>query len=214
MSILVTGFSPFGEQTINPSGQIAELLNGTSIEGREVFGTVLPVATERVGSLLASAIKSIKPELVIVLGLAPGRTAPALERIAINVRDFPIEDLDGQKPVDRPIVDSGPDAYITGLPIKAILNAWRQSNVPGYISNTAGTYVCNQTFYLARHLTNVRVGLVHVPSTPESAQAAGVLSGQVPTMSLGLLEKAVRLTASTALTFEGDDLPLEAGMLS
>jgi pyroglutamyl-peptidase len=214
MSVLVTGFGPFGKEMVNPSGQIAELLDGTFIGGTQVFGTVLPVATERVGDLLAKAIDRVNPDLTIVLGLAPGRNAPALERVAINIRDFPIEDLDGQKPIDRSVVESGPDAYMTGLPIKAILTAWQEAGVPGYVSNTAGTYVCNQTFYLARHLSSAPVGLVHIPSTPQSALAGGSTSVPVPTMSLGVLEQAVRLTVLTALTYEGDDLPLSAGMLS
>ena len=50
--------------------------------------------------------------------------------------------------------------------------AIREAGLPGTISFTAGTYVCNDLLYLLlRHFagTPVRVGFVHVPLLPEQA---------------------------------------------
>jgi pyroglutamyl-peptidase len=146
--------------------------------------------------------------------VAPGRTAPALERVAVNVRDFPIPDIDGLEPVDEPICDGGPDAYLSTLPIKTILSCWRQAEVPGYVSNTAGTFLCNQIFYLARHLTRhtaTAVGFIHVPAAPARAAASAV---PPPSMALDLVEHAVRLAALVTGTHDGPDLRLGAGAIS
>jgi len=212
-TVLVTGFGAFGEETSNPSGALAARLDGSRAGEAQIAGRVLPVATGRVEAELAAAIASTRPDIVIVTGVAPGRTAPALERVAVNVRDFPLTDIDGACPVDEPVVPAGPDAYLTTLPVKAVLSAWRTAGVPGYVSNTAGTYVCNQVFYLARHLTRAsaaRCGLVHLPTVPERAARGAV---PLPSLPLGMLERAVRLAAAVTAAHAGADLTLAAGAL-
>lgn len=213
-TVLVTGFGPFAEDAANPSGIIAGRLDGTTHDGVRIAGRVLPVATEQVRALLAAAIDELRPDAVVITGVTPGRAAVAAERVAINVRDFPIGDVDGLAPVDEPIAAAGPAAYLSTLPIKAILTAWRAAGIPAFVSNTAGTYVCNQTFYLARHLTaasGARAGLVHIPSATPTAAAMTVPS---PSLPLDVLEYAVRLAAVTAATHAGDDLRLGAGATS
>lgn len=217
MTVLVTGFGAFGTEVVNPSGQVAESLAGTELSGERVEGVVLPVSTGRVATLVVEALERFRPRLVLTLGLAAGRSAPALERVAINVRDFPIPDVDGEQPGGGPVVESGPDAYLTDLPIKAVLSGWKDQQIPGYVSNTAGTYLCNQVFYLASHhgrIHRTRVGLIHLPSTPE-AVADSHRSGErpVPTMDLGLLERAVRLAVEVSLRHEGTDIGVPAGSL-
>lgn len=216
MSVLVTGFGPFADQPVNPSGQLATQLDGGRIAGEQVFGLLLPVATDRVAAELDRALDRLDPRVVLVLGLAPGRPAPALERLAVNVRDFPVPDVDGVCSVDQPVVPGAPAAYLATLPIKAVLAAWRQAGVPGYVSNTAGTYVCNQTYYLARHRTGAtcRVGLVHLPPTPESAAANAACLPATTTLPLPVALQAVTLALQVALRHTGPDLPLAAGALS
>lgn len=212
--VLVTGFGPYGDEADNPSGAIARRIDGTQIGGHDVRGRVLPVDTEAVRDALAEAIDSIRPKVVLVTGVAPGRVAPALERVAINVRDFPIPDIAGRTPVDRPVVAQGPDAYLTTLPVKAVVEAWRAEGIPGYVSNTAGTYLCNQTFYLARHLSedSVRAGMLHIPALPARTVEMG--SPPTPSMSFDVLEQAVRLTVSTSLLHIGPDLRIGGGSIS
>lgn len=221
MSVLVTGFGPFADQLINPSGQLAAMLDGERMGDDEVSTLILPVATARVSQLLTDALAELKPQLVLLLGLAPGRSAPALERVAVNVRDFPLPDVDGACPVDQPVVQDGPDGYLSTLPVKAVFASWQRANLPGYVSNTAGTYVCNQVYYLARHLapTTCRVGLVHLPATPESAAAAGTAAvaagpAAVPTLPLAVSRQAVKVALTVGLTHDGPDLHLAGGALS
>lgn len=199
--VLVTGFGSYADQADNPSGTIAMRLNGWESHGIRIHGVVLPVTSRGVGALLSDAIERLQPDVVVITGVAPGRAEVAVERLAANVRDFPIPDVDGFAPIDQAVVDGGPDAYFSTLPIKAILAAWRRLQIPSYVSNSAGTYVCNQTFYLARHFTENRIavaGLVHIP--PAS-----------PALDLPMLEEAVRVAAIVAATHRGTDVQLGAG---
>ncbi|MHB1475131.1 MAG: pyroglutamyl-peptidase I [Dermatophilaceae bacterium] len=218
MSVLVTGFGAFGNVALNPSERIARDLDGQQIAGTVIRAMVLPVASEQVQSDLAAAIERTRPQLIVVLGVAPGRTAVALERVAVNVKDFPLPDIDGHAPVDEPVLPDGPAAYLTNLPVKAILRRWAREDVPGYLSNTAGTYVCNQVFYLACHYArelSIPAGLIHLPSTPQSVTGAA-LRGQAPpsTADLATLTLAVHLAIEVALTHQGSDLRAAAGALS
>jgi pyroglutamyl-peptidase len=216
MSVLVTGFGRYGDQTSNPSELLARALDGQRIAGETTTGVVLPVATVQVGGALATAISNARPRIVVALGVAPGRTAPSLERVAINVRDFPIPDTDGAQPVDQPVVADGPDAYFTTLPVKMILFAWRTAELPGYISNTAGTYVCNQVFYLVSHLARqdgFRAGFIHLPAVPAvPAPVTATVPG--PSMSLERMEEAVRTAVAVTAGHDGPDLPLAGGTVS
>ncbi|MGW5113167.1 pyroglutamyl-peptidase I family protein [Nocardia sp. NPDC004123] len=214
--VLVTGFGAYAQETDNPSGLIAQRLDGRRLDGFDVVGRVLPVDTEAVREALSAAIEFARAEVILVTGVAPGRTAPALERVAINVRDFPIPDSEGRTPVDEPVEPDAPAAYLSTLPIKAIVDGWRRAGIPGYVSNTAGTYLCNQTFYLARHLAResaARVGMLHVPVTPTRA-AEAVAPQPLPSVSLDQLEAAVLLAISIAARFDGPDLPIGGGAIS
>ncbi|MEB4615040.1 pyroglutamyl-peptidase I family protein, partial [Leucobacter sp. M11] len=139
-----------------------------------------------------------------------------VERVAINLRDFPIPDADGRTPAEQPVVAGGPDAYLTELPARAIRDAWQGAGLPGEISHTAGTYVCNQTMYEAAHRsrgTGRRTGFIHLPATPESAAESArnaaatpavprTAPGEpaTPTVPLAELVRAVRIAAEVCLT--------------
>lgn len=211
---LVTGFGAYGIEDDNPSGLIAERLDGQRIAGLQVVGRVLPVDTEQVHNVLADAIESVQPAVVVLTGVAPGRNAPAVERVAINVRDFPIPDTAQRVPIDEPVVDGGPPAYLSTLPVKAIVDGWRRAGLAGYVSNTAGTYLCNQVFYLTRHLCRIpgaRVGMIHLPVTPVRSTTE---TPPLPSVPFDVLEQHVQLALSIAAQHEGDDLRIRGGAVS
>lgn len=171
-TVLVTGFEPFGGDKANPSQDIAMALAGRVISGRRVVGAVLPCVFGEANRVLRALLRRHRPELVICLGLAAGRTAITPERVAINVDDARIPDNAGSQPVDRPVVAGGPVAYWSTLPIKAIVAALRARGIPAEVSQTAGTFVCNHVFYgLLRALhrkPGVRGGFLHVPAESDS----------------------------------------------
>jgi pyroglutamyl-peptidase len=212
--VLLTGFGAYAEEAHNPSGAIVTRLDGWQGDGIRIRGVLLPVDSTRVGEMLAESIERVRPDVVIVTGVTPGRVAVAVERIAINVKDFPIPDIQGVAPIDEAVVAEGPSAYFSTLPVKAILGAWQSRHIPAYVSNSAGTYVCNQSFYLVRHLTEgsqMIAGLVHIPL--ESRSAAAQLPPP-PSLSFELLEEAVRVAAVVSATHRGPDLKLGAGATS
>ena len=93
----------------------------------------------------------------------------------------------------------------TGLPIKAILSHWGKADVPGHVSNTAGTYLCNQLFYLAcveGRARDIPAGFIHVPDTPQSAAAGS--AGVRATMEISTMERGIRIAITASAAGEAD----------
>jgi pyroglutamyl-peptidase len=211
---LVTGFAPFGGETVNPSQLIAQALHGQTLAAHRIVGATLP--TEFAGSLvvLQELLVRHRPALVLGLGQAGGRAEISLERVAVNLIDARIADNAGTQPIDVAVVDNAPNAYFSTLPLKAMLAALRQAGIPAALSHSAGTFVCNQVFYglvhaLARsRRKRVRGGFIHVPYLPEqAARHAGA-----PSLELAVMIDAVRLCLEVALSAR-DDLHYAAGAL-
>ena len=108
--------------------------------------------------------------MVLDVGQAGGRAAMTVERVAINCEDCPsgFPDNEGNAPQDEKIYADGPDAYFATIPIKAMVKKMMDNGVPASVSNTAGTYVCNDLMYhllyqLAHEFPNTRGGFIHVP---------------------------------------------------
>ncbi|MGA9335666.1 MAG: pyroglutamyl-peptidase I [Rudaea sp.] len=203
--VLVTGFTPFGGEAINPSQQIARTVDGEIVAGHRIVGAILP--TEFAASLpeLERLIASKQPKVVLALGLAGGRAGISLERVAINLIDARIPDNAGNQPIDVAVVDNAPNAYFSTLPIKAMLSRLLENGIEASISHTAGTYVCNQVFYALAHLTatnypSIRSGFIHVPYLPEQANPQ---SGK-PGMPLESMVEAVRLCIAAAVECSED----------
>ena len=160
MRVLVTGFEPFGTHRVNPSQLIAE----------RVGGVVLPVSVRRTLAELERAVDRVRPDVVLGLGLAGLRTQVAIERVGINVLDFTIPDNDGVLLEGDPVDPTGPPAWFSTLPIKAIAARWLEDEIPSYLSHTAGTYLCNAVLYRACALGAERgfgAGFIHLPPLEE-----------------------------------------------
>ncbi len=217
-AVLLTGFEAFGDSATNPTARIVDLLDGADVLGRRIVGLELPVSTERMPPLLAAAVDAHRPELVLSLGLANGRSMLAVERVAVNVLDFPMPDNDGAQPIDQPVIPGAPCAYFATAPVKSTLLAWAEAELPGYVSNSAGTYLCNATFFHSLHLgasSGHRAGLVHVPYLPEQAAALthpartggrplNMPVGGLPSMALDAMLAAVRTAIEVSLTIHVD----------
>ncbi len=184
--VLLTGFEPFGKATLNPSGEIVKKISGDNI-----VTAILPVAYAQSAERLLALIAEHKPDVVISLGQAEGRTHISPERVAINLDDARLADNEGVIRNDVQIIAGGPVAYESTLPIKEIVKAVNDAGVPAAVSLSAGAFLCNHVFYVAQDLfkgTKVRSGFVHVPLMDEQA---GEFPG-LPTMPLDQMVKAVR----------------------
>lgn len=177
MNLLLTGFEPFGGQTINPSELAARALSVAGLPGIDARVAILPVDRERGPAALLRALDDALPDAVVCLGEAARRAAISIERVAINLLDFRIPDNAGRQCVDEPIAIDGPAAYFTTLPARAMLAAARASGVPAELSLSAGAFLCNQIFYtlmheLARRSANIPAGFIHIPQLPEQVAGA------------------------------------------
>lgn len=97
-----------------------------------------------------------------------GRPDITIERVAINVDDARIADNEGIQPVDVPVVEEGPAAYWSTLPMKAIVKRLQEEGIPASVSQTAGTFVCNHLFYglmheLEKYDKKMKGGFIHIP---------------------------------------------------
>ena len=203
MNILLTGFEPFGGEAINPAWEIARALDGETLGPARIVARQLPCVFGQSLRVLDEALAELRPGLVLALGQAGGRSDLSLERVAINVDDARIADNAGAQPIDMPVLESGPAAYFSTLPIKAIVHGLRAAGLPASVSQSAGTFVCNHLFYGLQHRlagSGVRSGFLHIPYLPEQAARS---SGQ-PSMALASMIEGVRLSLQLALAQQGD----------
>ncbi len=212
-SILVAGFEPFNGQAVNPASEVLPLLANSKIVDAVVHCHHLPVIGALAHAKLMHLIERYQADIVLVLGQAAGRDKLTLERVAINIDDFPIADNAGEQPLDQPIVSHGPAAYFTTLPIKSMIHAMNNANVPAAISNTAGTFVCNHIFYRTLHslhsepqARDIAMGFMHVPLLPEQA----LLSKQ-PSMPLVEQFKGIKAALVAAIGLKDEKLEVVMG---
>lgn len=202
--ILVTGFEPFGGDRLNPSREVARELDGRRVAGHAIVGRCLPCAFGAALPALQALIDDVRPGIVIALGLAGGRGAVSIERVAINLIDARIADNAGEQPIDLPVIAGAPAAYFASVPVKAIHTGLREAGIASEVSHSAGTFVCNQVFFALMHrlraFPQARGGFIHLPPLPEHAalHAAG------RPMALEDQVRAVMLAAAIAVTRQVD----------
>ena len=197
IDVLLSGFAPFDGAELNESWEaVRESVPALVARGVDAEAVELPVEFGAGSALLAEAVRALRPSLVVAVGLAAGRSAITPERVATNLRDARIPDNAGASPVDEPVVPGAPVGRFSTLPIKAMVAALAADGVPAAVSQTAGTYVCNDVFYALQHLLatepaleGIRGGFVHVP-------AADVLDS--PTASRALVRMVEVALATTA----------------
>lgn len=209
MTLLCTGYEPFGDHEDNPSMRVAEALDREVVAGHEVVGAVLPVQFDAVGGELRSLVDEHDPAAVVATGLAAGRTALSVERVAVNVDDaVTVPDNAEDSPEATPIATEGADAHFATIPVAETVEAMLAAGVPARLSNSAGTHCCNHALYslldyFARDAREVPAGFVHLPLTPEQAiaEAEAPERGGGVTASLSLERQiaGVRVALETAV---------------
>ncbi|MDA7028541.1 pyroglutamyl-peptidase I [Bacillus sp. CLL-7-23] len=202
--VLLTGFDPFGGESINPSWETVKQLHGETINEILIIAEQVPTVFHQSALVLKKAIQQHCPDVVICVGQAGGRPHITPERIAINIDDARIPDNDGQKPIDEQISDHAPNAYWSSLPIKRIVKQMREHGIPASISNSAGTFVCNHLFYQLMHFIDrsqsmIKGGFIHIPFLPEQTT-----DKNEPSLSLDIMINGLRIAAVTAASHDID----------
>ncbi|AEB28054.1 pyroglutamyl-peptidase I [Francisella hispaniensis] len=199
-TVLITGFAPFGGEKINPSWQAVKQLPDT-IDGAKIIKKQIPVSFRGSVNDLDKLIKEYNPDVIIAVGEAGGRAAVSIERVAINVDDARIPDNDNYQPKNIKISINGKNAYFSKLPIYQIQEAIQAQGIPAYISDSAGTYVCNHVMYhllevLSKKYPNKIAGFIHVPYAPEQV----VDKSDMPSMSTDQATQALKIAIQTSIT--------------
>jgi len=167
MKILISGFEAFGSFKQNPSEQLVNALLKKQFNF-ELVGTILPVSFEDAFSKLELLILKYQPNYAISFGVARKRSCITPERIAINYRTSSIADNDGYQPEGEEVISNSADGLFTSLPIEQMVKASQSVGVNAEVSNTAGTYVCNDVMYKLMHMSqehNFKAGFIHIPPT-------------------------------------------------
>ena len=210
MKIIVTGFDPFGGETINPSIECVKAL--PEIEGVELIRLELPTVFKESAIRLNEVINDVKPDAVLSVGQAGGRAGITMERIAINVDDARIPDNISQQPIDEAIQLDGEAAYFTTLPIKRIVKAIREAGISAEVSNSAGTFVCNHIMYQSLFAATkadkpFKAGFMHIPFIPEQTT-------DKPSLPLEESTKAVQIAIETIRDYINDeDIKVQEGAI-
>jgi len=204
MKILISGFEPFGKMSINPTEELLKEAEKFAIEEVEITTILLPVNYDECAEKLIAKMDEIQPDIVISCGLAAGRTAITPERIGINVKDTgsgdPYPDNRGNVPVDELIDGTGPDGLFSTLPIRQIEKNLKAEHIPASISNSAGTFICNNTLYaVLNHIRKnnlpIKAGFIHFPaSTAMSARNPSLAS-----LPQDLMARALKVIVETCV---------------
>jgi pyroglutamyl-peptidase len=212
--VLLTGFQPFGGETINPAWVSVRELTGSKILEYEIVTGEIPVTRYSALEETEKLILQYEPEIVINVGQAGGSLEMRVERIGINCDDYSIPDNDGNQPKGEAVFEEGPAAYFVTVPIKAMVREMVAAGVPAIVSNSAGTYLCNHICYGVAHIAATRyphilTGFIHIPFLPE--QAAGKRGR--PSMALSTLVMGLEAAVTAAIQFKNGDIDAEGGAL-
>ena len=198
--ILITGFEPFGKDTVNASWEAVSRLEDR-IGDLEVTKLLIPTVFGEAAEKVLEAARELQPDVILCVGQAGNRTMVTPEMVAINLRDASIEDNAGKKPQEEPVVPGGPTAYFSSICVRKIVETVRSGGIDCGISYSAGAYVCNDLFYSLRHHyegSGTGVGFIHVPCLAKQGEGKGPglpeqHDGARPGMPLEDIVQALRL---------------------
>ena len=204
MKVLITGFDPFGGESINPAWEAVKEIRD-EIAGAEIVKMQIPTVVGKSIEKVHNKMAEIHPDVVISVGQAGGRFGVTPERVAINVTDARIPDNEGHQPIDEVIFEDGDTAYFSNLPVKAMVQAIKDAGYPSSLSNTAGTYICNHVmygilYYIHKEFPDVRGGFIHVPY----AASQVVNKPNTPSMAIADITAALEAAISAAVKNETD----------
>lgn len=199
--LMLTAFEPFAGEPLNPSLEAARQMQKIDFPDTAVRVVELPVDRFRAVEMALELIRASEPDIVIMLGEAGARHRVNPERVAINIDDFRIADNSGNQPKDETIIDGGPVAYFSTLPIRAITERIINAHIPAAISNSAGSYLCNRLFFSVMHAITVeglsaKAGFMHLPYLHDQAMNK---YPDVPSLARESIVEAVRLAIEVSL---------------
>ncbi len=208
--ILLTGYEPFDTFTINPSALIAQALDGRCLGTDYVVrGAVLPVDCLKMPGRLAALWDEYQPALVIGLGLAFGESGLRIEAVGRNWISIKGGDNGGNVRLGEAIMPGAAETYASTFASRSIVEALVAAGIPAFLSEDAGSHLCNHFLFTALHRVVGRpgqkapaCGFIHLPGLPQMVAApsgADPKAPPSPSMSLEVMIQAVELALSVAI---------------
>lgn len=183
-TLLITGFDPFGGQTVNPAWEAVKLLP-EEIGAYTLYKLQIPTVFGLGSEKVLEAARDVEPDTILCIGQAGGRSGVTPERIAVNIRDAKIPDNRGNQPVGEFVIPEGPAAYFATVDVLEMVRGAEEKGLPATVSNSAGAFVCNDVLYTLLHRyhsTQTQVGFIHVPWLPEQGTPSLPLEQTVSTL--------------------------------
>jgi pyroglutamyl-peptidase len=173
-TILVTGFEPFGGETVNASWEAAQKLEGWRHGDTTAVARVLPCAYDASVKLLISAIETLRPNALLMTGQAARRGIVSVERFAHNLDDAKAPDNEGLQRRGLRISRAAPDWLEAAASVRIIARAINEAGIQARMSRNAGAFVCNHLYfgalqYLGEKKSTIPAVFVHLPVTPEQS---------------------------------------------
>jgi pyroglutamyl-peptidase len=205
-TILVTGFEPFGGETVNASWEAARKLEGWRRDELAAVARLLPCAYDASVKELVRAIEKVRPEAVLMTGQAARRGMVCVERFARNLDDAAAPDNLGVLRKAVRISEAAPERLEAAAPVRAIAHAIREAGIPARVSRNAGGFVCNHLYFGAlRYLGALgrptRAVFLHLPATPEQTAPAASASR----LTSAEAAKALRAAATAMVDVRAND---------
>ncbi len=194
MRVILTGFEPFGGSDVNSSWETAVRVKQLPHTGIELEVLQLPVSFKRAGEAIREILQTKRPDILVVLGQRGRGQNLDIERIAVNLMDSANPDNDGFCPQEQRIADDGDSAYFSNIPVKILRDALLSRGMPAKVSNSAGLYVCNSTYYNAldeiyKYSLQVKAVFVHLPKLDDKF-TVDILADSV----LSIIENCINVT--------------------
>lgn len=191
--ILLTAFEPYEQWRENSSWL-------TMIELTRWFDSGGKIVTRRYPVDLAEMAHRLGEDLMagydfaVHLGQSPGSPVIKLESTGLNMTDKGVR-----------LVEQGPVAYKTSLPLGSWVERLRGEGMPAVQSHHAGTYLCNAALYLSQHLSaerglSTRSVFVHLPLSPQQVSEHMPVHGAMASMSLPVMAAAVAVLLGEMLS--------------
>ena len=176
-AFLLLAFGPFGAWERNSTEIVSErAAERLRAGGARVVRRVLRAAVGALEeSLEAAFLEAGRPAAVLACGLSGRARKVQVERVALNCADFRIPDVDGAQPRGLPLRPGEPDAWMTRSDVHAAVAAIEARGVAAQVSNSAGTFLCNATYFgvLRRSVpAQIPALFLHLPPLPGEAAAA------------------------------------------
>jgi pyroglutamyl-peptidase len=213
---IVTGFNSFGSNANNPSEWVVRALpDHVKVPGFEapivLQNVVLPTCCNGAWNLLEPLLADRRYSHTILImlgqGLSTPRARPHLERVALNVRHYRIQDNYGHT-FDEEDILPGPLALKTEYPLAGLVARLNKAGLPARISHHAGTFVCNDIYYRSLAYQAERgipelTFFMHIPKVDAYASTVKAEGGRkMRNMITGPGSRARRLELLTTVVLE------------